>query len=407
MRYGHFDDAAREYVIDAPGHAAAVDQLPRQRGLTSGSSPTRPAATRSTATPACAASPATATTTRRSTWAAATSTCATTTAATTGPRWQPTQRDLDEYALPARPGLHDHRSTPRAASSAETLYFVPLGETLEVWRTRITNDRRRRRSCRSSARSSSASGTPRTTPPTSSATSRSGEVEVEDGVIYHKTEYRERRDHFAYFACSEPLGGLRHAARRVPRAVPRLGPAARRRARARLATRSRTAGSRSARTTCGSSSRRARRARSSSCSATRRTRRTRSSTRPARRPSTSSRSRPVIDALAAAGEVDAAFDSLREHWDGLLGSLQVRDRQRAHRPDGQHLERLSVHGHVQPVPLGVALRVRHRARHGLPRLEPGPARLRAHDPGARPRADPRHRGDPARRPAARITSTSR
>ena len=34
-----------------------------------------------------------------------------------------------------------------------------------------------------------------------------GEVEVEDGVIYHKTEYRERRDHFAYFACSEPLEG--------------------------------------------------------------------------------------------------------------------------------------------------------------------------------------------------------
>ena len=31
-----------------------------------------------------------------------------------------------------------------------------------------------------------------------------GEVEVEDGVIYHKTEYRERRNHFAWFACSEP-----------------------------------------------------------------------------------------------------------------------------------------------------------------------------------------------------------
>jgi len=35
-----------------------------------------------------------------------------------------------------------------------------------------------------------------------------GEVEVEDGVIYHKTEYRERRNHFAYFACSEPLAGF-------------------------------------------------------------------------------------------------------------------------------------------------------------------------------------------------------
>ena len=33
-------------------------------------------------------------------------------------------------------------------------------------------------------------------------------MEVADGVIYHKTEYRERRNHFAYFACSEPLAGF-------------------------------------------------------------------------------------------------------------------------------------------------------------------------------------------------------
>ena len=37
-----------------------------------------------------------------------------------------------------------------------------------------------------------------------------GEVEVaaDDGVIYHTTEYRERRNHFAYFACSAPLAGF-------------------------------------------------------------------------------------------------------------------------------------------------------------------------------------------------------
>jgi len=32
--------------------------------------------------------------------------------------------------------------------------------------------------------------------------------EIEDGTIYHKTEYRERRDHFAYFGCSAPLAGF-------------------------------------------------------------------------------------------------------------------------------------------------------------------------------------------------------
>jgi len=33
-------------------------------------------------------------------------------------------------------------------------------------------------------------------------------VEVKDDVIYHKTEYRERRNHFAYFACSLPCAGF-------------------------------------------------------------------------------------------------------------------------------------------------------------------------------------------------------
>ena len=58
------------------------------------------------------------------------------------PGWQPTQRELDRYAC--RHGLGTRSSKPIAAGiEAETLYFVPLGETLEVWRTRITNHRPR------------------------------------------------------------------------------------------------------------------------------------------------------------------------------------------------------------------------------------------------------------------------
>jgi cellobiose phosphorylase len=35
-----------------------------------------------------------------------------------------------------------------------------------------------------------------------------GEVEVEGGAIYHKTEYRERRNHYALFACTRPIAGF-------------------------------------------------------------------------------------------------------------------------------------------------------------------------------------------------------
>lgn len=35
-----------------------------------------------------------------------------------------------------------------------------------------------------------------------------GEVEIEDSVIYHKTEYRERRDHFAFYGVNAPIDGF-------------------------------------------------------------------------------------------------------------------------------------------------------------------------------------------------------
>lgn len=35
-----------------------------------------------------------------------------------------------------------------------------------------------------------------------------GEVEVEGSVIYHKTEYRERRDHYAFFSVNAPIAGF-------------------------------------------------------------------------------------------------------------------------------------------------------------------------------------------------------
>ena len=63
------------------------------------------------------------------------------------------------------------------------------------------------------------------------------------------------------------------------------------------------------------------------------------------------------------------------------------------RPHGQHLEPVPVHGHVQHVAQRLVLRDRDRPRHGLPRLEPGSARVRAPGSRARARAHHRHRVD--------------
>src|SRR5262245_59935747 len=56
------------------------------------------------------------------------------------PSWQPTRTDLDGYEC--RHGTSYTRiASAHAGVRAETLYFVPLGETLEVWRLRVTNER--------------------------------------------------------------------------------------------------------------------------------------------------------------------------------------------------------------------------------------------------------------------------
>ncbi|MGZ6267674.1 MAG: glycosyl transferase, partial [Candidatus Limnocylindrales bacterium] len=123
------------------------------------------------------------------------------------PSWQPTQSDLETYEC--RHGMgYTTIASKRAGIHVETRYFVPLGETLEIWRVRVTNER-------STPAGVSLFGTVEfclwdaQDDATNFQRNYSiGEVEVEDGVIYHTTEYRERRNHFAYFACSDPAAGF-------------------------------------------------------------------------------------------------------------------------------------------------------------------------------------------------------
>ena len=123
------------------------------------------------------------------------------------PSWQPVQRDLEDYSC--RHGMgYTIIGSRYQGIRAETLYFVPLGEDLEIWRIRVTNDR-------DEAAKISLFGSVEwclwdaNDDATNFQRNYSiGQVEVEDGVIYHKSEYRERRDHFAFFACSEPAAGF-------------------------------------------------------------------------------------------------------------------------------------------------------------------------------------------------------
>ncbi|MCC6605417.1 MAG: glycosyl transferase [Anaerolineae bacterium] len=122
------------------------------------------------------------------------------------PTWQPTRTTLDDYTCRHGLGYSQIASTYRGIR-AESTYFVPQGQTMEIWRVQITNQRRETADlalfssvefCLWDALDDAANY---------QRNFSIGEVEIEAGVIYHKTEYRERRDHFAYFACSAPLAG--------------------------------------------------------------------------------------------------------------------------------------------------------------------------------------------------------
>jgi len=88
---------------------------------------------------------------------------------------------------------------------ARTRYFVPLDENLEIWQLTVTNRRPAKATLSGFASIEFCLWDAQDDATNFQRNFNTGQVEVEDGVIYHKTEYRERRNHFAYFACSEPV----------------------------------------------------------------------------------------------------------------------------------------------------------------------------------------------------------
>ena len=123
------------------------------------------------------------------------------------PTWQPTRHNLDQYHC--RHGLgYTILSSIYKNIEAKICYFVPLGDDLEIWQLTLKNHRKNTidlsifsciEFCLWNAHDDATNF---------QRNFNIGETEVENGVIYHKTEYRERRNHFAFFACSESLEGF-------------------------------------------------------------------------------------------------------------------------------------------------------------------------------------------------------
>lgn len=122
------------------------------------------------------------------------------------PSWQPTRQEVEDYVCRHGLGYTVIGSTTRGVT-AQTRYFVPLGSHLEIWELTVTNHRDRPLALSVFSAVEFCLWDAQDDATNFQRNFSTGEVEVEGRVIYHKTEYRERRNHFAYFACSEPLAG--------------------------------------------------------------------------------------------------------------------------------------------------------------------------------------------------------
>ena len=114
------------------------------------------------------------------------------------PGWQPAQTELDSYSC--RHGLgYTVLEGSLGGISARQEFLVPRGDTCLLMRVTFSNSSDHARTLRLFPYVEFCLWDAMDDASNFQRNYSTGEVEVEGSVIYHKTEYRERRDHYAFF----------------------------------------------------------------------------------------------------------------------------------------------------------------------------------------------------------------
>ena len=122
------------------------------------------------------------------------------------PGWKPCKTPLDFYEC--RHGMSYTRLTARKNGiEASALFFVPLKNWCEVQKLTLTNNTDAPRSLKLFSFEEWCLWNAATDMENFQRNFSTGEVEIEGSVIYHKTEYRERRNHYAYYSVNTPIDG--------------------------------------------------------------------------------------------------------------------------------------------------------------------------------------------------------
>ncbi|MBR3531603.1 MAG: glycosyl transferase [Bacteroidaceae bacterium] len=123
------------------------------------------------------------------------------------PGWKPCKTPLDSYEC--RHGMNYTRITgSKNDVEASVLFFVPLKKWCEVQKLTLTNHSQEKRSLKLFSFAEWCLWNAATDMENFQRNFSTGEVEIDGSTIYHKTEYKERRNHFAYYSVNVPVDGF-------------------------------------------------------------------------------------------------------------------------------------------------------------------------------------------------------
>lgn len=123
------------------------------------------------------------------------------------PGWQPTKTELDSYEC--RHGIGYSRFTgAKDGIEAKLTSFVPVNDSCELTKVTITNTSSAAKSIQLFSYVEWCLWNADDDMKNYQRNLSIGEVEVIGSTIYHKTEYRERRNHYAFYSVNAPIAGF-------------------------------------------------------------------------------------------------------------------------------------------------------------------------------------------------------
>jgi cellobiose phosphorylase len=123
------------------------------------------------------------------------------------PGWKPMRTELDSYQCCHGMSYTKFKSSKNNIQ-AEILQFIPLGFWGEIQKVNLKNTSQEIKKIKLFSFIEFALWNAEDDMTNFQRNFSTGEVEIEDSVIYHKTEFKERRNHYSFYAVNQPIQGF-------------------------------------------------------------------------------------------------------------------------------------------------------------------------------------------------------